>query len=462
MKVDRRIFLTVVCVFVLSAGRMAWGSELGDLIGKALQQNHELNAVRYYTSSLGEEYKASMGRFFPHIWFQEEGFRSNDPPFVWMTKMSRKDVVPEMMNLKGFNDPDAVTHFKSSFKLLLPLFHGGEIYSTVMMNKAFYKSAREWLESSKEEIALAVAQSYLETTWAKSRVEAAHSAVKGAEHHVEQAQDRYRSGMALKADILKAEVYLASMKDHLAKEETALDIVRRRLTLLVGGDPMAPVDVKADLGALYTSYKDFEATLEQLISLALERRRDYIAQKNRIEASRYGVRRALSDYFPKVDISAAWEWHGHNFPGDSDASDWMVGGVAKLNIFDGFTREHKLKKAKALMAREEQKTLLKRKEVMLEVISGLLRVREGKKRVEASSASVDEAIEALRVMEKRYDVGLATMVELTDAQTALVDARSLYIGALHDYLKAIYSLQYATGTLLEFVGVGSFSSKEEG
>ncbi len=431
----------------------ASAGELKGLVERALKENHGLKGEGWSTVASKEEYLASWGLFFPRLWFQEEGFRSNNPPFVWMTKMSRRDVTLGMMNLEGFNRPHAVTDFKSSVNVAWPLFHGGEVYSTVMMNRAFYHSAQRWLGSNKERVALMVVERYLEAAWARSRVEAARLAVESARGHVSTAQARFKRGMALRADVLRAKVYLASMEDRLAREETAWEVAKRSLSLVVGGDPRVPVEIKGDLKSLYGDLRDFHATLDSLVSRALEKRGDYLAQKARVEAERYGVKRAKSDYFPKIDLMASWEWHGHNFPGDSDASNWMVGGVAKINIFDGFAREHRVRKARALLAMERERVEEKRRELVLEVVSGLLKVREARKRVDSSRSSVEEAKEALRVVEKRYGAGLATIVEVNDAQSALVEARSLYLGALHDYLAALYTLQYSTGGLLDFMGV---------
>ncbi len=451
MKGKGRIWgLVLLLVFLPLSAR---SGELGDLVGRALRENHVVKGEEWAAVASGEEYKASWGMVIPRVWFQENGFRSDKPPFVWMSKMSRRDVTLGMMNLRGFNHPPTVTDFQSSINVAWPLFHGGEIYSTIMMNKAFYQAARKWLGSSKEQIALAVAERYLEAAWARSRVEAARKAVESARGHVSTARARFRKGMALKADVLRAKVYLASMEDRLAREVTAWEVARRALNMVVGGDPRFPLDIKGNLEGLYREYKDYNPTLDALVTRALERRGDYLAQKARVEAERYGVKRAMSEDFPKIGLMASWEWHGSHYPGETDAANWMVGGVARINIFDGFAREHRLRKARALLARARAQAREKEQEVVLEVVCVVLRLREARKRVEASRSSVEEAREALRVIEKRYAAGLATMVEVNDAQTALVDARSLYLGALHDYLKALYTLQYSSGGLLEFVGV---------
>ncbi|NPA15353.1 MAG: TolC family protein [Deferribacteres bacterium] len=374
--------------------------------------------------------------------------------------MSRKDVVPSMMNLKGFNDPDAVTDFKSSINAAMPLFRGGEILSAIKARRYAFEIAKDINKKTKEEIALEVTKSYLEICWLKSRVKAARSAVKTAGRHVKQAKALYTKGMALKADLLKAKVYLSAQKERLVREKTSLNIARRKLSILVGKSPQELTDTESDIESLYARLKRLNLNLNSLINNALNRRKDLTAVRKRINIERQNLRIAYSDYFPKIDVVSSWEWHGHNFPGDSDGAAWSIGAVAKLNIFDGLIRERKVKKAKARIIQAEELAREKEKEVVLEVISSVLRIKEARENIRTAKTAVAEARESLKVIEKRYSQGLATITELTDTQTALEEAKARYLGALHQYLMSVYSAYYSAGSLLEFIGVGGEKGAE--
>ena len=60
--------------------------------------------------------------------------------------------------------------------------------------------------------------------------------------------------------------------------------------------------------------------------------------------------------------------------------------------------------------------------------------------------AVDLASESLRLSTLRYQAGEATIVELTDAQTSLIQARNAYDDGMVRYRLAVSSLQTLTGT----------------
>ena len=60
---------------------------------------------------------------------------------------------------------------------------------------------------------------------------------------------------------------------------------------------------------------------------------------------------------------------------------------------------------------------------------------------------VDEANEALRLAQTRYDVGLGSIVELTQAQYTQTSAQIGAASAKYDYLSRRSALDYTTGTL---------------
>lgn len=270
----RLVFVALFITFSLSA----WGLTLKEVVTEALKNNDIVKSSAWQQQEQVYQYKATRGLLFPKLWFQEEGTRSNNPPFVWMSKMSRADVTPDMMNLKGFNNPDAVTSFTSSINLAYPLFHGFAISNAVKMQKLAAEVTQKLHGLTKEQIALEVVKNYLEIGWLNSRVKAAKEYVKSAEYHVKQAKARYSAGLALKSDVLKAKVYLVQKQELLLREKNALDISLRNLAILMGKSPLEKPEVHPTLENIYQHLSGYKYNITQAVKSALDHRKDLIAQ----------------------------------------------------------------------------------------------------------------------------------------------------------------------------------------
>jgi len=74
-----------------------------------------------------------------------------------------------------------------------------------------------------------------------------------------------------------------------------------------------------------------------------------------------------------------------------------------------------------------------------------LNVIEGEERIQAAKKAVESARENFRLAQGRFDAGVGTIIELTDAQLALTQALSTEAQALTDYRISVSRLERALG-----------------
>jgi outer membrane protein TolC len=92
-------------------------------------------------------------------------------------------------------------------------------------------------------------------------------------------------------------------------------------------------------------------------------------------------------------------------------------------------------------AQEEQQ----RQQVALEVEQSYLKVIETRERIKATEAAARAAKENLDLAKGRYQVGVGSIIEITDAETLYTDAQTNYIRSLYDYKIAEAQLTRAMG-----------------
>ena len=91
--------------------------------------------------------------------------------------------------------------------------------------------------------------------------------------------------------------------------------------------------------------------------------------------------------------------------------------------------EETLRNYYVIRAQEEAQ----RQQVTLDVESTYLRLVELQERIKANEAAANAAKENLDLADGRYQVGVGSIIEVTDAQTLYTDAQTTYIRALYDY-----------------------------
>jgi len=124
---------------------------------------------------------------------------------------------------------------------------------------------------------------------------------------------------------------------------------------------------------------------------------------------------------------------------------WQVGVGATLDVFDAGLIRSRVHEAEG--ARDSAAAALEqvRQTVALDVRTALSTLRQAQVNRQTTAANVQQAREALRIAQVRYRAGVATSVEVTDAQVALTQAQTNQVNAEYDYLDAQAALARAIG-----------------
>jgi outer membrane protein TolC len=84
--------------------------------------------------------------------------------------------------------------------------------------------------------------------------------------------------------------------------------------------------------------------------------------------------------------------------------------------------------------------------VTLEVKQAYLNLQSAEQQIETAQKGLVAAREALRVANLRYQEGVGTPVEVSDANAQFVAARTAVVNAIYQYRIAVSNLQRAVGS----------------
>jgi len=150
-----------------------------------------------------------------------------------------------------------------------------------------------------------------------------------------------------------------------------------------------------------------------------------------------------------VDAVASYQTNSRDVPFGSDNDAWMAGVNLKWHLFDGFRTNHERDRAAAGRSSAAQMLEGMTKDIKFQVQESFLRREEMGKRLEVARHALLDAEETVRLLSKRFENSMATMVELLDAQTALNQARSNLADTEANYVLAGGRVYHAAGIFLK-------------
>ncbi len=130
-------------------------------------------------------------------------------------------------------------------------------------------------------------------------------------------------------------------------------------------------------------------------------------------------------------------------------------------LFDGGQARASTRQAEAALEKAQLAAEHVEDAIELEVTQAALAVNAARQKLKTTQATVDQAVEGLRIAQLRYENGVGTQVEVLDAQVALTAARTNNVNAQYDFQVALARLWSAMGhETPPQAGVGGAPSEE--
>ena len=412
---------------------------LAEAIAEARDNNLMLKAARREVDVSRGKLKEARSYFLPNLNFYETFSRTDNPVYVFMSKLTQQRFGMMDFAIDSLNGPPPLNNYSSKFEVTLPLFTGGKVTSGYRAAKMGTEAAQNKSTFAESTVTKAVTESFYGCLLAERAVAVMKETVKTAESHLKQVKAMHGQGLVLDSDLLRIRVFVADMKQKEVEREADAEVARAYLAYAMGtGGTVSPDGDFSPPSAPLPAFE--EARLE-----ALKQRGDVVATTLKAGQAGEGVKMTRADYLPQVGLVAAWEQDTERWTPETRGDNWMVGVQLKLPLFDGGARAGRLQAARGREFQARQVLLDLQQKVSLEVRSALLRAKAAAKAVEVTSDSERQARENLRIVSLRYKEGLASITDLLDADTALTAASLARAKSIHDELVERARLDWAMG-----------------
>jgi outer membrane protein TolC len=318
------------------------------------------------------------------------------------------------------------------------LFGGGRRLAQLRAAGADVGAADAALRAQRFQTILAATQAYYATAAAADLLGAAGARLERAEQQLVFARTRLEVGTATTSDVLRAELERGNAELAVVEAEATLASASLDLGRIAGQDePIIP-------GA--GSLPDHAPPLppaDELVQRALWQSPSVLATEAEVDARAADRLASWSTYLPSLRLTGGYDWFAFQFPPDQQS--WSLRLIGSFPIFNGFQREATLQRAGVQLRSARARARDAELAVNARVRSALTTITTAERRVAITDRGVTLAREDLRVQEERYQISVATIVELQTSQVALADAEAEAVRARQALGTAVAELEAILG-----------------
>ena len=381
--------------------------------------------------------KKSAAPFYPQVKVYTE-YMQGDAPSAYLFKAIDQRKLPPDAN---FNDPGWFENFESGISAGINLYSGGRDQLGREMAKTGVVISQLDRDSVENQVMASAIGAYYDILAAANFTRVAKESVETTRSQMRIMQVRFRSGGALKTDLLSLEVRMAETEEILVQSRNRERLAKAALAEILGVEPDVPfgiVDVEE-----YAI--DIPEDPLSALDYALDHRPELERVRQKLRQSKMAMDAARSGYLPQLDFMTRYYVDDPEMRYSSDRENWTAGLYLNWNIFDGFAtqsdRAEALSRLQEAMA-ADRKTMLA---VKFDVKKSYLKLEETRQRLNVATSNVETARETYELVKRQYEGGSADITRYLEAELAYSRARMRETTAYFDREKTRAQIARAIG-----------------
>ena len=429
----RKSILFLLAALAMAPGLAAQGPVLGirEALGRADSAGYGNRAAEGEAAAAAARADGALQGILPTLRVEGGWMRTDEPLGAFGFLLRQRGVTPEAFAPDALNYPDAISNWAGGVVAEVPLLNADAWLgrSAASSAAAAGRAQAEWTRSGTR---LDVIRSYYGAVLAAEAVVTLEAAARAAHEHARLTGSLVRNGMVTKSDALLAEVRAGEVDAQLLEARSNAGLARRRLALVMG----TPADTLFSLPDSLPAPDRIRA-VAAAASFGVEvDRGDVTAARLGRQAAERDARRATGRLLPRLNAFGRLDWNDPSAPYGGQES-WTVGVMASWSPFSGGAeladRSGARARARAAAAMAEAAEA----QAALEVVARDSELEVALERLTIAERSVAQGAEAHRIVARKYEGGLAAIVELlgaaaTETSTRLGLAQAQYQAIVAD------------------------------
>ncbi|HXE08783.1 MAG TPA: TolC family protein [Acidobacteriaceae bacterium] len=318
----------------------------------------------------------------------------------------------------------------------------GRTHNLVLSAKSTARAQLESERATQQDITLTVDQAFYRALTAQAVLKVAHETVNERQATSEQVAAMTKANLRSQVDLSFAQVQLSQAQLMLLDAQDQAETAMAALDTVLGfeqDNEYALVDPTPANPAPPPQ------NAESLVQQAFTARPDLAAANDNFTAATQFSKAERDLRMPTVSALAAVG--GTPVRADQIQSSWYgaAGANISIPIFNGFLFNAREQEAKLRASASQQQVRSLRDNIARDVRTSVLNAQDAFQRIRVSREMLTQSNLALDLSQRRYQLGLSSIVELTQAQLAQTQAQISVSDARYAYATALSVLHYQLG-----------------
>ena len=332
------------------------------------------------------------------------------------------------------------------------LYRGGAMKASLRLQELVVEAVLYDLKATINLAVLDVKIRFYDVLLARERIAVQEENVKLLEEQIEDARNRLEAGTVSQFEVLRATVERANAQPELirARNDFRIAVEELRKSLGFAGIPEDLESVPEFDGSLVFEPIDLE--LRTALEIAKLNRPELRQLDLVAEAREQGIVIERAEKRPEVDLVGSYQINksavSNRF--SNALEGWALGVQSSWAIWDGKEMDGRILQAQSRLEQARLDLGEATLEVEVEVRRAFHDLQEADELAKASSLTIDQAVESLRLANERYATGGGTQLDVLQSQVALTESRLNQVEALHSYKVAEAILAKALGNAIPF------------
>ena len=342
--------------------------------------------------------------------------------------------------------PDIPDNVRARLDLQWPIYSGGRVDALTRAARAERAASAEDLAAARGDLKLEITRSYWALVTARETTAVLDRALQVMTAHVADLRAKLDQGLIPPNDLLSAQAQESHERVLAVEAANQRSVAEADLKRLIGLESDAPLHPTTPLVAEAAANP---APAAELIAQALKLRPERRALEQRAASADLRAAAAASTKLPQIAVGAGYDYARPNpriFPRSGEWNpSWDASVSVSWSLWDAGRRGAQQGEARAMASALRYRVEDFDRSLSFEIRQRSLELDSSRASVAAAEDGLRAAAESERVVNERYNAGVATATDVLDAQVARLQAELDRMRALANVRLAEARLARARG-----------------